>query len=204
MDYPGERNSPADYSTRRTLLLRLNTNDAKPRELAWEVFRKRYAPVIAGFARKLGVKTHEIDDVIQDVLVGFYAQSPNFIYDPAKGRFRGYLKVCTFRAVQRRQGKRLKFKALPLDEVEDQDIEVEQLWQDVWMAEHLNRAVAAVRQQYENNHTFRAFERFVIKGEPAAQVAEDLGMQVNGVYKAKERVALAVRAQLEALENEEG
>jgi len=74
------------------------------REFAWDDFRKTYAPVIAGFAGKLGVRGADIDDVIQDVMLGFFAHSASFVYDPARGRFRGYLKVCTFRAM--RSGRR--------------------------------------------------------------------------------------------------
>ena len=192
------------FGTRSTLFLRLKTSSARPRQIAWEEFRARYAPVIAGFSRKLGVPAHEIDDVIQDVLLGFFAHLPTFVYDPSKGRFRGYLKVCTFRAVCRRHGKRVKFRAVPLEQVPDEDVQVDQAWRDVWMQEQLNRAVEAVRQAYGDNNTFRAFERFVIKGEPAAAVAADLGMPLNGVYKAKERVSLALREQLKALEDDEG
>ena len=42
--------------TNPTLLLRLKGDDPTPRQLAWEEFQRRYAPIIAGFAMKLGVK----------------------------------------------------------------------------------------------------------------------------------------------------
>ncbi len=192
------------YATRPTLLLRLNSTDAQDRELAWEEFRARYAPVIAGFARKLGVPYQEIDDVIQDVMLGFYSHSPTFVYDPAKGRFRGYLKVCTFRVVRTRRGQRLRFNAVPLDQIEDEDASIDQVWRDLWQQELLNRAIAATREAYRDKQAFRVFERYVINGEPAAQVAADLGLTVNAIYKAKERLALAIRAQVEAMEREDG
>lgn len=196
--------SPDGYTTRGTLLLRLKTDDTQGRELAWAEFRARYGPVIAGFARKLNVRQQDIDDCIQDVLLGFYSVSPKFVYDPGKGRFRGYLKVCTFRAVRQRAGKIVLYKAVPLEQIADEDAEIDHLWRDVWAQEQLNRAIADVRDAYENNNTYQAFARYVIDAEPAERVAAELGMTSNSVYKAKERIAQAVRARLEALEHEEG
>jgi RNA polymerase sigma-70 factor (ECF subfamily) len=196
--------APHGYTTHATLLLRLNTADTRGRELAWNEFRAKYAPVIAGFANNLGVPRQEIDDVIQDVLLGFYSYSPTFVYDPAKGRFRGYLKVCTIRAVRTRRGKQLKFKSVPLDQVQDEDLEIDQVWKDIWRKEHLNRAIEVARQLHGHKPMFKTFEKYVINGEDAANVATEMGITVNAVYKAKERIALVVREQLEALEREEG
>src|SRR4051812_49863872 len=100
------------FVTNPSIFLRINQKEKRPRELAWTEFRDRYAPIIAGFARKLSVKPQDIDDIIQDVLLGFFAKSPTFVYDPAKGRFRGYLKVCTFRAMRDRLGRDVKFCGL--------------------------------------------------------------------------------------------
>jgi RNA polymerase sigma factor (sigma-70 family) len=193
----------ATYATRASLLLRLNLSGTADRELAWCEFRERYAPVIAGFARNVGVRTQEIDDVIQDVMLGFYAHSPTFVYDPRKGRFRGYLKVCTIRAARRRLGQDAKFKTVPLDRLDD-DPAADEVWNRLWAAELLNRAVATVRKSYGDNNTFQAFERYVIHAQPADAVAEALGMTVNGVYKAKERISTAIREYLSMLERDEG
>src|SRR5206468_3816740 len=61
--------TPQDDSmmTNPTLLLRIQHAEPRPRELAWTEFRARYGPIIAGFARKLGAKPQDLDDVIQDV-----------------------------------------------------------------------------------------------------------------------------------------
>ena len=199
------RHAPPDvHLTRPSLLLRLNVTDTQDRELAWCEFRERYAPVIAGFARNLGVRAQEIDDVIQDVMLGFYAHSPRFVYDPSKGRFRGYLKVCTIRAARRQLGQEAKFQAVPLDRLDDDDPAADQVWNKLWAAELLNRAVAAVRKAYDGNNTFQAFERYVIQAQPADAVAVGLGMTLNGVYKAKERVSTAIREYLSMLERDEG
>ena len=196
--------SPSAYTTRASLLLRLNSAESGPREIAWEQFHDRYAPVIAGFARNLGGQPQEIDDVIQDVLVGFYAHSPAFVYDPSKGRFRGYLKVCTLRALQSRMRKRPRLKAVPLDRLQECDVEIEQVWNDVWAQEQLNRALTEVRDRYAGKKTFDAFHQHVLKARPADHVARELGMTIDGVRKAKQRITRALARRLKLMQIEEG
>ncbi len=58
-------------------------------------FERRYAPIIVGFARNLGLTSQDVDDVLQEVMLAFFKVSPRFEYDPSKGRFRGYLKRIT-------------------------------------------------------------------------------------------------------------
>ena len=96
-------NGRADRDTNPSIFLRLRGGATTARELAWHEFHECYAPVIAAFARELGAKAHQVDELVQDVLVGFYARSPTFVYDPAKGRFRSYLRTCTCHVVRRRK-----------------------------------------------------------------------------------------------------
>jgi len=196
---------PATYSTRATLLLRLNTLDRKHSEIAWQEFHDRYARVIAGFARNMGARPQEIEDVIQEIMLGFFAHAPTFVYDPAKGRFRGYLKVCTFRALRDRLRSKAKFKTtIPLDQISEDDAQLDQTWDESWSHELLNRATSLVRAEYENNNTFRAFEMHVLRAKPVDEVAAALGMSTDSVYKAKQRVTLAIHRHFRALQEEEG
>jgi RNA polymerase sigma-70 factor (ECF subfamily) len=194
-------------ATRGTIFLRLKSDDTAAREIAWSDFRARYAPIVAGFARKLNVRPQDVDDVIQDVMLGFFAQSPTFVYDPSRGRFRGYLKVCTFRAMRRRLGNRARFNETPLDQVDPEHVQVEQAWNDVWEEQLVQRALDETRRQYDGDGdgaAFRAFELHVIKGKPAQDVARELGVSESTVYRAKSRVAASMKRRLEALEDTEG
>src|SRR4051794_18510117 len=121
-----------DATTNPTIFLRMNAADSAPREIAWSEFRTRYAPIIAHFAMRLGARTQDVDDILQDVLLGFFLKSPTFIYDPSKGRFRGYLKVCTYRAVGRRLGREAKFQGRSLDDIDPSEMAVNQVWEDAW------------------------------------------------------------------------
>jgi RNA polymerase sigma-70 factor, ECF subfamily len=199
-------NSPSDssYITKPSLFIRINADQAVAREIAWEEFFARYGPVIAGFARNFGARQHDIDDVIQDVMLGFFSKSPHFIYDPAKGRFRGYLKTCTFNALARRLGQNAKFAGLGLDGIDPTAPEIESTWERDWQQQLLNRALKDVREDYGENKTFRAFELLVMLAEPVNVVAEKLQMSNDSVYQARARVTAAVRKRLAQLEEEEG
>src|SRR5687768_463017 len=193
-------------ATRATIFLRLKSDDAVARELAWLDFPARYAPVIAGFARKLSVRPQDVDDLIQDVMLGFFSQAPTFVYDPGKGRFRGYLKVCTFRAMQRRAGSRARFNHVPIDEVDPEHVQVEQAWNDVWEEQLLSRALDATREQFggDDDTSFRAFKMLVIDGLPVTEVCRALGVSESTVYRGKSRVAASLKRRLEDLQDTEG
>jgi RNA polymerase sigma-70 factor (ECF subfamily) len=193
-------------STRATLLMRIRP-DSPVREIAWGEFYRRYAPIIAGFARNMGARGSDVDDVIQDVLTGFYGVSEEFKYDPTKGRFRGFLKVCTFRALRKRLGSNAKFQGVPLEDVDPNARPVDDTWNDIWEREKLRRAVHTLRNRYSENpermNTFRAFEMYVMEEKPADQVARELGMSVDSVHQAKHRITQALRKVLGALDEEE-
>jgi RNA polymerase sigma factor (sigma-70 family) len=200
-DIPG---GSSGLTTRATIFLRLNATGDAPRELAWEEFRTRYAPVIAGFARNLGAKAQDVDDLVQDVMLGFFANSPHFVYDPSVGRFRGYLKVCTLNALRKRLGRDRKFASVSLDDVDERSVAVEQAWTRAWDHELLQLALKTVRAEYQSNVTFVAFEEYVIKARPPSDVASQLGISIDSVYKSKERVTEAVRRKLRELDTDLG
>jgi RNA polymerase sigma-70 factor (ECF subfamily) len=190
-------------STNPSIFLRLRASDPEPRELAWDEFSFRYVPIIAGFARRLGGKTQDVDDIVQDVLLGFYLKSPTFVYDPTKGRFRRYLKVCTYHALQKRLGSSVRLLGKPLDEIDPESVAVENVWNDVWEQQLLSRAIEEIRRDSGRTRAFSAFERHVMRDESADAVATDLGMHVKSVYRAKDQFTRLLKARLTALRDED-
>jgi len=192
-----------DAMTNPTIFMRLKQSDASPREFAWTEFKQRYEPMIVGFARRLGAKQHDIDDIVQDVLLGFFVKSPRFVYDASKGRFRGYLKVCTYRALQRKLGQRSKFHGKTLDQIDPEEMSVEQAWNDVWEQQLLKRVLDEVRETMGQSKTFQAFELYVVFDKPAQDVATKLDMHINSVYRAKEQITQVLQEKLAVLQNED-
>ena len=190
-------------STSPSIFLRLKASDSQPREVAWDEFSVRYVPIIANFARRLGCKPQDVDDVIQDVLLGFFLKSPTFVYDPSKGRFRRYLKVCTYHALQKRLGKNAKLLGRCLDEIDPESVAVEEVWNDAWEQQLLSRAVEEIRRDSGHTRTFSAFERHVVLDQSAEAVARELGLHINSVYRAKDQFTRLLKARLSALRDED-
>lgn len=63
-----------------------------------------------------------------------------------------------------------------------------------------HRAVELVRAEFEAA-TWQAFWRVAVDGQRSADVAEELGMTLHAVYKAKSRVLRRVRQELAELED---
>lgn len=209
---PADR--PTDpLATPPSLFGRLGSAEPRPREMAWREFYHRYVPVIRAFARSLGVRPGDVEDVVHDVLLGFFGTRATFVYDPAKGRFRNYLKTATVRALaaRRRQGKVPTVSlgggdgaARVAGELADANVPwVDDAWTAEWERHVLDRAMADVRQAYRDNKTFRAFELFAILGLPADEVAGRLDMTADGVYQAKKRVTDALRKRVAEMEADE-
>jgi RNA polymerase sigma-70 factor (ECF subfamily) len=191
-------------STNPSIFLRLNAKDPHPREIAWKDFARRYSPVIAAFARWMGARGQDVDDVVQDVMLGFFGKAPTFAYDPSRGRFRGYLRVCTHRAISRRFGRTARERTVPLASLREDAVEVEQKWEDLWHNQAVRRALAKVRDSREKKSSWHAFEQTVLRGRLPHEVAAELGISVSTVYKARDRVSKALREQLRRLEDEQG
>lgn len=188
--------------TRASLLLQLNQSGPE-REVAWTEFNDLYAPIIAGFARRMGAKPQDVEDLVQDVLQAFFRASPEFVYNPDRGLFRGYLKTCVWsKLVSLRRRKNAESPSV--EHREPDEVAVETVWNDVWETEKLGRALAIVRDRYsanpERQRTFRAFELCTLLDRPVEQVAAELGLSQESVRAAKSRVSRALRQAFETLD----
>jgi RNA polymerase sigma-70 factor, ECF subfamily len=191
------------FATRASIFERIRGGNRAQRDLAWNDFRAKYAPIIGGFAAKMGASPQDVDDIIQDVMLGFFNISDEFQYAPERRRFRGFLKVCTIRAARRRAGKNLRFRGVALDEIPPEDVAMEQAWNDIWEEELLARALAALRAEIGGSTAFRAFEQYVLLDRSAEVVAAELQTSVNNVHQAKTRVTRQLRETLQRLRETE-
>ena len=191
-------------STQTTLLLRLQ-HDGAAREIAWREFHGNYGPVIAGFARRMGARPGEIDDVVQAVMVGFYGAVSEFRYDRTKGRFRGYLKTCTWRKLEEVIAKRLRTLEPALTAHLVAESEIDAAWEQAWQQARLVQATDMVRDRYsrraDQRKTFAAFEHCMMLGRAPEEVATDLQMTIEQVYQAKSRIQRALRETIKAMDD---
>ena len=196
-----------DYRTRGSLLLRLGAEETAVREVSWQEFYDQYVPIIRGFARNAGCSVSAMEDIVHEVVTGFYRASKRFEYDSSKGRFRGYLKVATLNALRARHRKEAHLVAFAFDEswLEDDSHEGDVLWTRAWRERMFERAIASVRVHSRfAEQSFDAFELCAVRGVPIAEAARQLGLSEAVVQKAKSRVTEAVREELERIRFEEG
>jgi RNA polymerase sigma-70 factor (ECF subfamily) len=194
--------------TRQSLLSRLKSWDDGP---SWHDFFETYWGLIYGAAVRSGLNDAEAQDVVQDTVIAVAKKIEKFRYDPAVDSFKGWLLYLTrkrialqFRRRERDRGR----SALQLEstdrsaEVEDlpdpSGIDLESIWDEEWKRNLWEAAIARAKQQASPKQ-FQIFDRYVIKEQPAQDVARALGVTVAQVYLAKHRIAALVKAELDRL-----
>ncbi len=191
-------------TTHVTLLERVAKADD---DAAWTEFCERYGPLIRSFARRRHVDAAEIDDIMQDVLMILTKSMPKFEYDPAKGKFRSYLKTLVVRAVYRKTFQ--KKSPVLLEDIEaaaaakEDDPETEAIWEEEWRQHHVRQAMRIIAIEY-NEQDQQAFEQYAVQGIGAQEVADDLGLNVDQVYKAKSRILKRMSELIRQQVDEEG
>lgn len=186
--------------TRATLLQRLKA-DGTAGEIAWDEFYALYSPIIACFARARGVRREDIDELVQDIVSGFFSVQPRFVYDPSKGRFRAYLMACVANAVRSRLRRNANQPTKAGgQQAADESSSDETDWDAAWKQATLDAAIAKLREHYRDNQTFQAFEAVVIRGQSPDAVAAALGLSRDSIYQAKARLLAKLRLELDAVE----
>ena len=79
------------------------------------------------------------------------------------------------------------------------------LWTCSWRETMFHRALATVRETTRlSEQSLDAFELCAVRGVPVEEAARQLGLSAAATQKAKNRVTLAVREELERIRLEEG
>jgi RNA polymerase sigma-70 factor (ECF subfamily) len=193
----------AEAKTGSTLLTLLR-NPADPQ--AWEAFVDRYTPIVAGWCRGWKLQSADVQEVTQEVLLKLARHIHKFPYDPAKGRFRGWLLTLTrnvwrdFQDSRRRAGQGSGDPHIQrlLEEQEDRNGLAEALDQG-FLVELYEEARARVQLRV-SRETWLAFQLLALEGWSGADVAAKLHMRVVTVYTAKNRVQKMLQEEVHKLE----
>jgi RNA polymerase sigma-70 factor (ECF subfamily) len=168
------------------------------REEAWAAFQARYRDVIVGWCVRRGLSAHGAEDLTQEVLLKLFEHLPRYSHDPARGRFRGWLKVVVNNALtdlQRRQRRRPEpggvggtafqgqLAGLVSPEAAAELSQVIEGHALTAAAEVVERVRAKLKET-----TWQAFYQTMVEQRAAAEIAADLGLSVASVYKATYRV----------------
>lgn len=172
---------------------------------SWKQFVGVYGPKIQFWCRGWGLGQDDAEDVTQNVLLAMARQMRDFEYDP-KGRFRSWLKTVAYRAwvdflkVRERQAmgtgsdqtnELLHSVATRDDFLGKIDGEYEKSL--------LEEALLIVRRK-TNEENWNAFRMTALDGVSGTVVAEEMGIAVTAVYKAKSRIQKMLKETVQSLE----
>lgn len=158
---------------------------------AWREFENRYAQLIRSYCRRRNLDPADSDDVSQLVWSKLAKGLRDFSYDPAKGKFRGYLYTVVRSAISRQFAHRQN-DATWLAEHRDlanlvsEDGNHDDAWEREWTDHHFRLAFATIEQTFDSQ-SVAIFQR-LLAGESADRIATDFTMTTAAVNQAKHRI----------------
>jgi RNA polymerase sigma factor (sigma-70 family) len=189
--------------TSATLLQRLNDRSDS---VAWRRLVDLYTPLIQAWLLRQGVSAEDADDLTQDVLGIVVREVSGFQHNGRVGAFRTWLRTIAINCL--RQSWRSRRVRGPVTRSPDLDSALDQLEDPAsdlsrrWDREHdqfvLHRLLGLIEPEFRPA-TWQAFQRQVIDGASAEDVAAELGLTVNAVLIAKSRVLGHLRRNAEGL-----
>lgn len=182
-----------DYTPSSVLLRLRRPGDTD----AWQRLVELTTPLLFAWAHRAGLRDHDADDLVQDVLAVLVEKLPDFEYDQ-QGSFRGWLRVITTNKFLDKRRKRTP-EALPPDDARLRDLVDSTAPDPFWDREYqqllVARALELMQAQFQPN-TWKACWETVVLGRSAGDVAAELGLTPAAVYVAMSRVLRRLRAEL--------
>ncbi len=185
------------FTTKKSLLEKVRAGD----EISWNEFYRTYKPLILLCGRDCSLTQTENEELVQLVMMEIFRKDilkhydldniPDHIvfqYDPARGRFRHYLKKIIRHHALKLYARRKA--TVPLDEITEGENppsdDWDEKWEREWTRHLLNMALFELKTQVQPD-TYVAFELYALQQKPVREVAEFLHMSVSAVYTAKSR-----------------
>jgi RNA polymerase sigma-70 factor (ECF subfamily) len=189
--------------TSLSLLQRLR---AEPDDASWRRLVDLYTPLVQGWLRRQFVQLQDAEDVTQEVLGVVVRELKHFEHNQRPGAFRAWLRTITVNCLRAQWRKRQSKAegigdsdvARQLDQLEDPSSGLSQVW-DLQHDRHVMARLLELIACEFNSTTWQAFERHVLDGQPASDVAAVLGVSVNVVLLAKSRVLRRLRLEAQGL-----
>ena len=180
--------------TSMTLMKKLAAETPGEYEAAWVRFFNLYKPAIRRFV-EWNDKTHDPDDVIQDVFVKLVDILRAGKYDPEKARFRSLLATIIRRqlvSMYRKDCARGGNGNLPLEDFEDvlsvpaeQGDDMDRAWA---LAKHEAAVEHVLTKTALSQQSKDVYRAYVLEGRPIDEVAKTFGLTKNNIAKVKFRV----------------
>lgn len=166
---------------------------------AWTEIVRQYTPMIRRFAYSIGWREHQLDDLVQEVLMTLLEKRGQFRYDP-RGKFRNYLFTIV-KNVAFSLGRKLQRASTEnglsamLGGLTRDDQELQESWEQQWREHHKRRAFEFVSRESDPKH-WGIFLDLTVEGLEAKEVAAKHGTSVDNVYQIKKRIGDAIQQRI--------
>jgi RNA polymerase sigma-70 factor (ECF subfamily) len=176
-----------------------------PTDDDWRRLDDLYRPLLRAWAARAGVPASDVDDLVQDVLLVVFREVAGFEWR-GQGAFRAWLRTILANRVRDYfRGQKYQPTATGgsdfqgwVEQLESPDSVLSRQWD----REHDQHVTASLMQRVQGDFapaTWQAFRRYILEGEPAVRVAEELGLSLNSVLLAKSRVLKRLRQEAAGL-----
>ena len=169
------------FITDYDLLKKTKTRD----ETAWENFYNFYAPLIRLHGRDCGLKNENLEDLVQNVMLTMAEQMPGFVYDPAKGRFRDYLRKIIRARANDMLRKIYRQERLPAEDLEE--AETNDRYEEEWKENVLSRSLEQLKSGISLLH-YQIFYMLDVNHYSVNELAELYQMPPVSIYSIRSRV----------------
>jgi RNA polymerase sigma-70 factor (ECF subfamily) len=162
------------------------------RQDLWGEFDARFRPIIVAVARRAGLTDDDAEEAAQRTLLDFLQDYRSGKYERAKGRLRTWiLGIARHRIadIWRERQRRLACRG----ESAFLSLAADEEWDGSWQAAQEKRlaelAWAELREATKTTEaSLEAFQLFALRGQPAAEVAQQCGLATADVYRIKYRL----------------
>jgi RNA polymerase sigma-70 factor, ECF subfamily len=173
----------------------------------WELLMRLYRPLVLYWCRGKVKRQEDTEDLVQEVFTTIFQTIGEFTKQPHRGAFRAWLKQITrYKILEYWKKAGNQPAGAGGSEAQERLAEVLDPFADDSSADEdasercilLRSAKELIRPEFERN-TWEAAMRTAEDGQPAADVADALGISPAAVYTAKSRVLTRLRQVMDDL-----
>jgi RNA polymerase sigma factor (sigma-70 family) len=196
--------------TRASLLNRLRDWED---QASWRDFFNTYWKFIYGVAIRSGLSDFEAEEVVQETVLSVAKKMPDYVYDPGRCSFKGWLMhVTRLRIMDQLRRRQPPFQQMPGAEADSQGTsnieripdpggsleEQDAAWEDEWQRNLVDAAMERVKLRVKPEH-YQIFHLSAVKSLKIAEVARMLQVNIGQVYLIRHRLAKEVKREIERL-----
>ena len=157
---------------------------------AWNRFFELYAPLIRLHGKDCGIDDDSLDDLVQNVMMSVFHSSARFEYDPAKGRFRDYLRfIIRARANDMLRARYRKVNPPEIPVVEEC---LDELYAAEWEEHVRTESLKKLKTDVLARH-YQIFHMLDVQNRNVKEVARFFRMSAASVYSIRNRTELKLR-----------